>query len=152
MRAFSAELRALQILEPLQGHMVPKLVGDYHVEFAGRELPDDRSVSVRVLEDYFGNELDRALVAEFSGSKKKYVREQASRIVERMYQGKVFLPDIESWNFIIGEGDVPAVILTGLEASFDPKVHAETAEDTESSVRNAIRRVEGMLEELGLNL
>jgi hypothetical protein len=115
-----------------------------------RENYEDKSVNVRILDDYFGAELDESLILEFSDSKKKSVREQALTIVKTIYEREVFLPDIEGWNFIVGEGDVPGMILTGLEASYDPKAHGETSQDMEVSARNAIRCVEGMLEELGL--
>jgi hypothetical protein len=149
-RAFAAELRALHLLHAIQGLAVPLFYDSFTLEFRNRELPDDRSVHVNMLDHFDAEELSEETAKRLTIEQRQAVRIAVLSLTKRAYEHRIFFPDIGPWNFLVNSKD--QVQMAGFESSYDPKSYGVDEKAMSAGRSNSIIQVEDMLDSLGYSL
>ena len=145
-RLFTRELRAYTRLKTLQGKRIAKFLGNFRVSFPERELKEDQTCRVIILELLEGKLLSRVKVRE--ESERQRIRQQIIETVTRVYDNNIFFPHITPDMFlIVSVDDTPRMF--GFAASYDPDEHDRSAEQRRTDAKAHLNNVEEMLDELG---
>src|SRR5271155_2150971 len=108
-------------LKSLQGRHMAKFLGHFTVNFADRELEEDRSVKILMLSVLRGRPLENTPASKLPTTvDPKCVREQVLEILNIIYRHDIFFPQISLRKFLISEED-PVPKLFGFSVSFDAK-------------------------------
>ena len=149
LRLFNSELRAYMSLKSLQGRHIAKFLGHFTVNFADRELKEDRSVKILMLSVLRGRPLENTPASKLPTVDPKRVREQVLEILHIIYGHDIFFPQISLRKFLISEED-PVPKLFGFSVSFDAKEY-ETAEERQVHINVSLAGIRVSLSHLGYN-
>ena len=146
---FSSELRAYMSLKSLQGNYMAKFLGHFTVSFMDRELKEDRTVKILMLNVLRGTSLENTPASKLPTVDPKRVREQVLDILDVIYRHDIFFPQISLRKFLISEED-PVPKLFGFSVSFDAKEYG-TAEKRKIHISISLAGIRVSLSHLGYN-
>jgi len=97
-----------------------KFLGHFTVNFADRELEEDKTVKILMLSILHGKSLENTPASKLPTVDPKSVREQVLEILNITYHHDIFFPQISLRKFLISEED-PVPKLFGFSVSYDAK-------------------------------
>ena len=89
---FQNEFRAYMSLKELQGTEIAEFLGHFTIEFDERELHEDRSCRVMILEQIKGPLLATLPASRLSGDQLCDIRDQVLRIVDIILKKDIYFP------------------------------------------------------------
>ena len=126
-----------------------KFLGHFTVNFADRELEEDRTVKVLMLSILHGTPLENTPATKLPSVDPKRVREQVLEILNVIYRYDIFFPQISLRKFLISEED-PVPKLFGFSVSFDVNEY-KTAEMRQVHINVSLAGIRVSLSHLGYN-
>ena len=88
-------------LKDFQGDAIPKCYGGYTVNFEDRELHEDKSVNVILVERIRGKRLNEIQVWETTDLQKQQIWNQMQGIMEKLNGQGILLPYVDAEQFIL---------------------------------------------------
>jgi hypothetical protein len=88
-------------LKDFQGDVIPKCYGRYTVNFEDRELHEDKSVNVILVERIGGKRLNEIQVWESTDVQKQEIWNQMQGIMEKLNGQGILLPYVAAEQFIL---------------------------------------------------
>ena len=148
-RHFRNELRAYMQLKAMQGKEIAKFLGHFTLQFPDRELQEDRSCRVLILEALKGKVLANISAQKLAGDKCRRIREQVLNIVKRVQEDDVYFPALYLDKFLVLTENA-RVRLFGFGNTFNPKDLYDTPKERELHAKVTTETLEDLLEDMGL--
>ena len=148
---FRNELRAYTQLKAMQGKEIAKFLGHFTLQFPNRELPEDKSCRVLILEAVKGKVLANISAKKFAGDKCRQIREQVLNIVKRVQEDDIYFPVLYLDNFLVST-EYAGVRLFGFGNTFNPNDLYDTPEERELHAKVTIETLEDLLEDMGFGM
>ena len=147
---FQNEFRAYMSLKELQGTEIAEFLGHFTMEFDERELHEDRSCRVMILEQIKGPLLATLPASRLSGDQLCDIRDQVLRIVDIVLKKDIYFPVLYLDTFKVTKvDDKIKVKLFSFGTTFDPKERYETVTKRDNHARITRETVEDILEGMG---
>jgi hypothetical protein len=135
-------------LKEIQGKDIATFLGYFTLHFPNRELTEDQSCRVLILEALQGQPLATVSASKLAEDKCRRIREQVIKIVKTVQENGILFPVLYLDKFFLLRDSVE-VRLFGFGCTFDPKDLYETENEREDHANLTLAEVEGLLEDYG---
>jgi hypothetical protein len=147
---FQNELQAYMSLKELQGKEIAEFLGHFTLEFDDRELHEDGTCRVMILEQIKGPLLATVPASRLSSDQLSDIRDQVLRIVDIVLNKDIYFPVLYLDTFKITKvDDKIRVMLFSFGTAFDPKERYVMVTKRDNHARITRETVEDILEEMG---
>src|SRR5690348_12562488 len=106
MRHFNNELRAYRLLQSIHSNSVARYLGHFDVEFTERELKEDKTCKVLILEMLDARRITRMKATNLTHLQRLDVRNTIVDIVKSLYQNKIYFPTVSLDHFLVMKQDL----------------------------------------------
>jgi len=135
-------------LKAMQGKEIAKFLGHFTLQFPNRELQEDQSCRVLILEALKGKVLASISAQKLAGDKCRRIREQVLNIVKRVQEHDICFPALYLDKFLVLTENA-GVRLFGFGNTFNPKDLYDTPKERELHAKVTIETLEDLLEDMG---
>jgi serine/threonine protein kinase len=98
---FRKESEVYQVLEDIQGEVIPKCWGTFSIKFKKRELPDDRIVNTILVENVNGKRLNVFPSSPLSSIERRLLAKTITASVVNLNRHGIFMPTIIPENIVV---------------------------------------------------
>jgi hypothetical protein len=147
-RLFNQDLRAYILLQSMQGKYIAKFLGHFTIKFEQRELPEDQSCKVLMLEFLEGRCLEIFPIINLSSLERALIRQNVLDIATSVYEHGIFFPSLSLSNFLVLSAD-RSLRIFGFSVTYDPDKVPLVGEDKKSHIKRVIERLKFELDDLG---
>ncbi len=136
------------LLKSMQGKYIAKFLGHFTIKFEQRELPDDQSCKVLMLEFLEGQCLETFPIINLLSLDRVLIRQNVLDITTSIYEHGIFFPSLSLSNFLVLSAD-RSLRIFGFSVTYDPDEVSLVGEEKESHIKRVMERLKCELDDLG---